>query len=346
VARREQKNTTQRRPEDWFPPARPASAAPSSTNVIAGDGLTDGGPISSDVTLNVGAGTGIIVNADDVAIDTTAEAERIRDIIGTALVAGANITITVNDAGDTITVAATVPSGYTDEQVRDVVGAALVAGTGITISVDDGADTITITSSITQYTDEQVRDIVGATLVAGTGVTITVDDAGNTITIASSGGSSSYTKYTVATAGDAFIDVSVDSDNHLIYDVIVTGAPSVDSAVNFRISDDNKTTFKAGSTDYKHQTSNSASAVTVGNGTVGSGRKMSSRFTLTGMNNASNEDFTLHGVTYSAGPTGGVLSGVLSGGKNTLAASNWNAFRILVAAGNMDGFAIYVRALQ
>ncbi len=41
-----------------------------------------------------------------LGINTTAEAERIRDIIGAALVAGTNVTLTVNDAGDTITIAA------------------------------------------------------------------------------------------------------------------------------------------------------------------------------------------------------------------------------------------------
>lgn len=44
-------------------------------------------------------------------LDTTAAPELIRDTIGTALVAGANVTITPNDAGDTITIAATGGSG-------------------------------------------------------------------------------------------------------------------------------------------------------------------------------------------------------------------------------------------
>lgn len=43
--------------------------------------------------------------------------------------------------------AATGGSGYTDEQVRDVIGAALVAGSNMTITVNDGADTITLAAS-------------------------------------------------------------------------------------------------------------------------------------------------------------------------------------------------------
>jgi len=113
--------------------------------------------------------------------------EQIRDVIGAALVAGSGINITVNDAGDTITIENTGGGGgsYTDEQVRDVMGAALVAGAGVTITVDDVADTITIASTGASYTDEQARDAIGAALVAGPGISIVVDDGADTITVSS-----------------------------------------------------------------------------------------------------------------------------------------------------------------
>lgn len=41
----------------------------------------------------------------------------------------------------------TIPPAYTDEQVRDVIGTALVAGTGVTITPDDAAETITIAAT-------------------------------------------------------------------------------------------------------------------------------------------------------------------------------------------------------
>lgn len=88
-----------------------AGKADKSLTLTAGGGLTGGGDLSAPRAFAVGAGTGITVNADDVAIDTTAEAERIRDVIGAALVAGSNITITVNDAGDTITIDASGGGG-------------------------------------------------------------------------------------------------------------------------------------------------------------------------------------------------------------------------------------------
>lgn len=42
----------------------------ASRNIIAGSGLTGGGALTADVTLTVGAGLGITVNADDVALTT------------------------------------------------------------------------------------------------------------------------------------------------------------------------------------------------------------------------------------------------------------------------------------
>lgn len=95
----------------------------------------------------------------------TLDSEQVRDIIGAALVAGTNVTITVNDAGDTITISATGGGSYTDEQVRDVIGAALVQGSGITIAVNDAGDTITISSAAIPVS---VVDFKGD-LVVGTG---------------------------------------------------------------------------------------------------------------------------------------------------------------------------------
>jgi hypothetical protein len=43
----------------------------SLVSIIAGNGLTGGGNLTANRTLNVGAGNGIIVNVDDVALDLT-----------------------------------------------------------------------------------------------------------------------------------------------------------------------------------------------------------------------------------------------------------------------------------
>ena len=64
------------------------------TDVIAGDGLTGGGS-SGNVTLNVGAGTGITVNADNIAVNMSA-------FTTTDLVEGANLYYTTTRANTAI----------------------------------------------------------------------------------------------------------------------------------------------------------------------------------------------------------------------------------------------------
>jgi hypothetical protein len=110
--------------------------------------------------------------------------ETIRDVVAAALVAGPNVTITPDDAADTITIAST-GGGTTDpEVVRDVVGAALTAGPNVTITVNDAGDIITISSTGGGSTDpEVIRDTVAAFLVAGTGISLAHSDPTDTLTI-------------------------------------------------------------------------------------------------------------------------------------------------------------------
>jgi len=75
------------------------------------------------------------------------------------------------------------PASYTAENARDDIGAALVAGAGITIAVNDGADTITITNTVSATTQEQVEDWVGALVVAGHGCDVTYNDGAGTLTV-------------------------------------------------------------------------------------------------------------------------------------------------------------------
>jgi hypothetical protein len=86
--------------------------------IVAGGTYTDEqAQDAAAAMIAAGTNTGLTVtyndagNAESIAVDTVAEAERIRDVIGAALVAGTNVTITVNDAGDTITIAASGGGG-------------------------------------------------------------------------------------------------------------------------------------------------------------------------------------------------------------------------------------------
>jgi hypothetical protein len=72
--------------------------------------------------------------------------ENARDDIGTALTStGGTLTKTVDDPGNTINL--DINTTAEAERIRDVIGSALVAGTGMTVVVDDGADTITLAST-------------------------------------------------------------------------------------------------------------------------------------------------------------------------------------------------------
>jgi hypothetical protein len=112
----------------------PAAAAPDGSELLH---VLQGGnsrklTVAAIVALALGGG---------------ATAELIRDTMGAALLQAAGITITVNDPGDTITIAADV------EAIQDVVGALIGAGTGvnggIVVNYNDAgnAESISLASS-------------------------------------------------------------------------------------------------------------------------------------------------------------------------------------------------------
>lgn len=69
---------------------------PTTRTITAGTGLTGGGDLSADRTL---------------AIDTTAEAERVQDLVGAMVVAGANVTAVYDDTTGTLTLTSSGGSG-------------------------------------------------------------------------------------------------------------------------------------------------------------------------------------------------------------------------------------------
>ena len=163
----------------------------SSLSVVAGAGLTDGGSVAlgASITLNIGAGTGITVNANDVALDTTST--RNTDHSAVTLTAGAGLT-----GGGDITASRTFTVG---------------AGTGITVNADDiaitGAGSLT-TNYLTKWN--------------GTGFSnSTITDDGTTVTIGGNltvNGSITYVNSNTVEIGDSIIllnrdEVSAPSQN-------------------------------------------------------------------------------------------------------------------------------------
>lgn len=94
-----------------------ARYVPLARTVGAGAGLTGGGALSADVTLTVGAGLGIAVNADDVALASTVAGAGLTYSSGVLAVgAGAGLTVNADD------VALTTPGSLTVSSTNSATG--------------------------------------------------------------------------------------------------------------------------------------------------------------------------------------------------------------------------------
>lgn len=84
--------------------------------------------------------------------------EAVQDIIGVAF-SGGNVTASYNDAAGTISLTAPAGGTFDPEATRDAIGAALIGAGLISVTVNDAGDTITIATTATaNATDAQLRD--------------------------------------------------------------------------------------------------------------------------------------------------------------------------------------------
>jgi len=134
----------------------------STRTITAGAGLTGTGTLASDVTLAVGAGTGIAVNADDVALSflglealVDPNADRIMFWDDSA---GALAWLTVGNGLDLTTTTLSLASSTAGAGLTHSAGVLAVgAGTGITVNANDIA-----------LTDQSVSTTVCVSLSSGT----------------------------------------------------------------------------------------------------------------------------------------------------------------------------------
>jgi hypothetical protein len=205
-------------------------------NTLTIAGASTGAPVgarywvgSADATLtnesNLGAlGSGLLKQTVASGIATPALAvagtdyvapgslnESIDDRVAALLAAGAGITLTYDDAGNTLTIATNLTaadvsaapdnakyivqqasSGLSAEQALSALATGLLKNTTSTgvLSIATGSDLPSHTHTSSQITDfaEAVDDEVAGLLVAGSGITLTYNDTAGTLTIAASGG--------------------------------------------------------------------------------------------------------------------------------------------------------------
>lgn len=165
--------------------------ASTATDLTAGAGLTGGGTIAANRTFAVGAGTGIIVNADDVAVNTTTvqmKSEKSAASGYASLDASTKVPIAEVPTGTTGTTVAL--GNHNHSGVYAATGTTVTAGSGLTgggdlsanRTFDVGAGTgITVAADAvaldTTYTDTRYINTAGDTM---TGVlTLNADPAGN-----------------------------------------------------------------------------------------------------------------------------------------------------------------------
>ena len=212
------------------------------TGVNAGDGLT-GTATSGDATLNIGAGNGITVNADDIEVNMGAFStsdltegsnkyftdERVDDRVNALITAGSNITTTYDDAAGTLTIAATednlsnndtddLSEGstnlyYTDARARAAISASgdlsYNSSTGVISFTNDAGDIESVVAG-SGLTGGGTSGDVTLNVIGGDGITANANDIALSSSVAGDGLGYSLG---VLSVGVDDSSIEIDSDN-------------------------------------------------------------------------------------------------------------------------------------
>lgn len=104
--------------------------------------------------------------------------ESIQDIVSTLVIGGTNISVSYDDAGDSLTIDS---SALNAEEVEDQVNTLLSAGSNVNLTYDDANDTLSIASE--QRTQEDIEDFVDGLISSGTNIATSYDDLNGVLTI-------------------------------------------------------------------------------------------------------------------------------------------------------------------
>lgn len=125
-----------------------------ASTVASGGGSSSWGGGSSaavgfggtEITLPLPLSSGGTGGTDQATARTAlgVDTESLQDMVASFLAAGTGITLTYNDAGGSLTIAA---SGTTDEAIQDMIASFLAAGSGISLTYNDAGNQLTIAAS-------------------------------------------------------------------------------------------------------------------------------------------------------------------------------------------------------
>jgi hypothetical protein len=152
-----------------------AELANSSLTVTAGSGLTNGGSVAlgSTTTLNIGAGNGITVNADDIAVRALSGA----DGLSSTTSSGSGLEVLASGVG--------LLQGCANNQILKWNETTDVWACGNDIDTDTDAQNLFFTFNADNGTDPQADGVTDTiNFSSGTGVIITGDSTTDTLTIA------------------------------------------------------------------------------------------------------------------------------------------------------------------
>ena len=123
----------------------------SSTQMIAGAGLTGGGTLASNRTFNVGAGSYINVAADTVSVDGTTAATASKVVVRTGT--GGINSVGLDAGSGTIETSGTVRGGTLTDGTLSINSGSITSGVNATFSGTVSATTFSGTATQAQYAD-------------------------------------------------------------------------------------------------------------------------------------------------------------------------------------------------